>query len=240
MKARAGKKRVVLELGGNAGALVDRDADLDWAAARCALGAFKSAGQTCISVQRIYVHADVYDDFLAKFTAVAQGLVVGDAADETTDVGPLIDERSTQRVRGLITSALEAGATLVCGGLGQGPYIPPTILTQVPSDAAVCRDEAFGPVAVVQKVSDFASGLAAINDSAFGLQAGVFTSDVSRAFDAFNTLEVGGVMINDSPTYRVDHMPYGGVKDSGLGREGIRYAMQDMTEIRLMVFAQPS
>jgi len=240
MKARAGKKRVILELGGNAGALVDRDADLDWAATRCATGAFKYAGQTCISVQRIYVHDEVFDDFLSRFTRVAATLVVGDPSSPATDVGPVIDERSARRIRSLITSAIAEGATLVSGGIGEGAYIPPTILTDVPSGAALCRDEAFGPVAIVERVGDFASGLAAINDSRFGLQAGVFTRDVSRAFDAFNTLEVGGVIINDSPTYRVDHMPYGGVKDSGLGREGVRYAMDEMTEIRLMVFAQPS
>lgn len=240
MKARAGKKRVLLELGGNAGALVDRDADLDWAASRCATGAFKYAGQTCISVQRIFAHADIYDEFLAKFVATAEKLVVGDPANESTEVGPVIDDRSAKRVRALITSAIEGGATLVTGGLGEGSYFPPTILSDVDPDASICREEAFGPVAIVQKVDDFASGLAAINDSSFGLQAGVFTNDVARAFDAFNTLEVGGVIINDSPTYRVDHMPYGGVKDSGLGREGVRYAMDEMTEIRLMVFAQPS
>ena len=240
MKERAGKKRVLLELGGNAGALVDAGVDLDWAATRCAVGAFKYAGQTCISVQRIYVHAQVYDDFLDKFVAAADKMVVGDPASEDTDIGPVIDERSAQRVRSIISAALEDGATLVCGGLGEGTFIPPTILTDVARTSAVCRDEAFGPVAVIEKVEDFECGLAAINDSHFGLQAGVFTNDVVKAFDAFQTLEVGGVIINDSPTYRVDHMPYGGVKDSGLGREGVRYAMDEMTEIRLLVFVRPS
>ena len=202
------------------------------------MGAFKYAGQTCISVQRVYVHTDVYDAFLEKFTAAAQRLVVGDPALESTDIGPVIDERSQQRVRGLINSALAEGAKLVIGGLGDGPYIPPTILIDVPPTSAVCRDEAFGPVAIVQRVPDFESGVAALNDSNFGLQAGIFTQDVNQAFEAFGQLEVGGVMINDSPTYRIDHMPYGGVKDSGLGREGVRYAMDEMTEIRLMVFAQ--
>ncbi len=240
MKARAGKKRVLLELGGNAGALVDRDADLDWAATRCATGAFKYAGQTCISVQRIYVHADVYDEFLVKFIAQTQRLVMGDPSSEDTDVGPVINETSGRRVRDLITGALAQGAQIVAGGLGEGNFIPPTILTGVPPTAAVCREEAFGPVAIVEKVDDFESGLRAINDSNFGLQAGIFTKDIAQAFDAFNSLEVGGVIINDSPTYRVDHMPYGGVKDSGFGREGVRYAMDEMSEIRLMVFAQPS
>lgn len=240
MKERAGKKRVILELGGNAGALIDAGVDLDWAANRCAVGAFKYAGQTCISVQRLFVHEDVYDDFLTKFVAAAEKFVVGDPASEETDVGPLIDERSADRVRALITSALDEGATLVTGGLGEGNFVPPTVLSDVAATSAVCRDEAFGPVAVLEKVTNFASGLAALNDSRFGLQAGVFTNDIKKAFDAFQTLEVGGVIVNDSPTYRIDHMPYGGVKDSGLGREGIRYAMDEMTELRLLVFAQPS
>jgi glyceraldehyde-3-phosphate dehydrogenase (NADP+) len=240
MKERAGKKRVILELGGNAGALVDVGVDLDWAATRCATGAFKYAGQTCISVQRIFVHEEVYEEFLVKFVAAADKLVTGDPANEGTDIGPLIDQRSAERVRSLITTALDDGAVLVTGGLGEGNFIPPTILASVSPESAVCRDEAFGPVAAISKVANFETGLAALNDSRFGLQAGVFTNDITRAFDAFRTLEVGGVIINDSPTYRVDHMPYGGVKESGLGREGVRYAMDEMTEIRLLVFARPS
>jgi glyceraldehyde-3-phosphate dehydrogenase (NADP+) len=240
MKERAGKKRVLLELGGNAGALVDAGVDLDWAATRCAVGAFKYAGQTCISVQRVYVHHQVYEEFLAKFIAAAEKMVVGDPASEETDIGPLIDERSANRVRSIISSALNEGASLVTGGLGSGSFIPPSILTDVARTSRACREEAFGPVAIVEKVEDFESGLAAINDSAFGLQAGVFTNDVAKALHAFHTLEVGGVIVNDSPTYRVDHMPYGGVKESGLGREGVRYAMEEMSEIRLLVFAQPS
>jgi acyl-CoA reductase-like NAD-dependent aldehyde dehydrogenase len=238
MKERAGKKKVLLELGGNAGALVDSGVDLDWAASRCATGAFKYAGQTCISVQRIFVHEEVYEEFLAKFVSATDKLVMGDPADEGTDIGPLIDQRSAERVRALITTAVESGAVLVTGGLGEGNFIPPTILTSVPTESSVYRDEAFGPVAVITKVVDFESGLTALNDSRFGLQAGVFTNDITKAFDAFRTLEVGGVIINDSPTYRVDHMPYGGVKESGLGREGVRYAMDEMTEIRLLVFAR--
>ena len=238
MKARAGKKRTLLELGGNAGALVDEGADLEWAATRCAAGSFKYAGQTCISVQRIYVHANVYEEFLTFFVAATQKLRLGDPSSEDTDVGPMIDETSARRVRTLINDATSQGGRILVGGLGKDNYIPPTILVDVPASSAVCREEAFGPVAVVQKVDDFASGLAELNDSTFGLQAGVFTTDVAKAFDAFNSLEVGGVIINDSPTYRVDHMPYGGVKDSGLGREGVRYAMDEMSEIRLLVFAQ--
>ena len=239
MKARAGKKRTLLELGGNAGALIDEGADLRWAATRCAIGAFKYAGQTCISVQRIFVHANAYDEFIGLFVEAAQKLRVGDPASEDADIGPMINLASAQRVRGLINEATAQGARIVAGGLGEGSFIPPTILVDVPESSPVCREEAFGPVAIVQSVDSFERGLDAINDSMFGLQAGVFTPDVNKAFDAFNSLEVGGVMINDSPTYRVDHMPYGGVKDSGLGREGVRYAMEEMSEIRLMVFASP-
>lgn len=240
MKERAGKKRTLLELGGNAGVLVDVGADLAWAATRCATGGFKYAGQTCISVQRIYVHDDVYDEFLDLFVAATKKLRLGDPSSEETDIGPVINEASAQRVRDLIADATAQGGKILTGDAGEGNYIPPTILVDVPTTAAVCREEAFGPVVIVQRVDSFTSGLEQINDSTFGLQAGVFTTDVVRAFDAFNSLEVGGVMINDSPTYRVDHMPYGGVKDSGLGREGVRYAMHEMSEVRLLVFAQPS
>jgi acyl-CoA reductase-like NAD-dependent aldehyde dehydrogenase len=240
MKERAGKKRTLLELGGNAGVLVDAGADLSWAAARCATGGFKYAGQTCISVQRIYVHDDAYDEFLDLFVAATKKLRVGDPSSEETDIGPVINDASAQRVRDLIADAVAQGGKVVIGDTGEGNYIPPTILVDVPAGAAVCREEAFGPVVIVQRVASFASGLEQINDSTFGLQAGVFTTDVTKALDAFNSLEVGGVMINDSPTYRVDHMPYGGVKDSGLGREGVRYAMDEMSEVRLLVFAQPS
>ncbi len=165
---------------------------------------------------------------------------LGDPSNEDTDVGPVINEASAERVRNLINDATSQGGRILVGGIGEGNYIPPTILVDVPASAALCREEAFGPVAIVQEVKDFASGLAEINDSRFGLQAGIFTTDVAKSFDAFNSLEVGGVIINDSPSYRIDHMPYGGVKDSGLGREGVRYAMDEMSEIRLLVFAQPS
>jgi glyceraldehyde-3-phosphate dehydrogenase (NADP+) len=240
MKGRAGKKKTLLELGGNAGVLVDAGADLQWAATRCAVGAFKYAGQTCISVQRIYVHDDVYEEFLELFVAASSKMRVGDPSSEESDIGPVINEASAKRVRDLIAEATTQGAKILLGDGGEGNYIPPTILVDVPASASVCRDEAFGPVVIVQRVDSFARGLEQINDSTFGLQAGVFTTDVAKAFDAFNSLEVGGVMINDSPTYRVDHMPYGGVKDSGLGREGVRYAMDEMSEVRLLVFAQPN
>jgi acyl-CoA reductase-like NAD-dependent aldehyde dehydrogenase len=239
MKARSGRKRVVLELGGNAGALVDRSADLDWAAKRCVNGAFKYAGQTCISVQRVYVHTEVWTEFTDRFVKLAAGLQVGDPAEESTDVGPVINKAAADRIRQWVAEAVAEGATTLLGGPGEGSYLPPTVLTNVPETARVCREEAFGPVAVLSRVESFDAGLDAINDSAFGLQAGVFTADVAKSWRAFETLQVGAVILNDSPTYRIDHMPYGGVKDSGLGREGIRYAIEDMTESRLFVIAQP-
>jgi acyl-CoA reductase-like NAD-dependent aldehyde dehydrogenase len=239
MKARSGRKRVVLELGGNAGALVDRSADLDWAARRCVLGAFKYAGQTCISVQRVYVHAEVWTEFTDRFVKLAAALRVGDPAAEDTDVGPLISAAAADRVRQWVAEATAEGATTLLGGPGEGSYVPPTVLTDVPPAARVCREEVFGPVAVLSPVESFDAGLDAINDSVFGLQAGVFTADVASSWRAFERLRVGGVILNDSPTYRIDHMPYGGVKDSGLGREGIRYAIEEMTEPRLLVIAQP-
>ena len=239
MKARSGRKRVVLELGGNAGAVVDRSADLDWAARRCVQGAFKYAGQTCISVQRVYVHAEVWTEFTDRFVKLAAGLRVGDPAEESTDVGPLINQAAADRVRQRVAEAVAGGATMLLGGHGEGSYVPPTVLTDVPATARVCREEVFGPVAILSRVESFDAGLDAINDSVFGLQAGVFTADVANSWRAFETLQVGGVILNDSPTYRIDHMPYGGVKDSGLGREGIRYAIEEMTESRLFVIAQP-
>jgi acyl-CoA reductase-like NAD-dependent aldehyde dehydrogenase len=239
MKARSGRKRVVLELGGNAGALVDSTADLDWAARRCVQGAFKYAGQTCISVQRVYVHAQVWAEFTDRFVKLAAGLRVGDPAQESTDVGPLINREAADRVRRWVAEAVAEGATVLLGGDGEGSYLPPTVLTDVPPAARVCREEVFGPVAILSRVESFDEGLDAINDSVFGLQAGVFTADLARSWRAFERLEVGGVILNDSPTYRIDHMPYGGVKDSGLGREGIRYAIEELTERRLLVIAQP-
>ncbi|MET7397987.1 aldehyde dehydrogenase family protein [Dactylosporangium sp. NPDC005572] len=235
MKARAGRKKVVLELGGNAGAIVDTTADLDHAAARCAYGAFKYAGQICISVQRIFVLEDVWEPFLERFLARTDALVVGDPSDAGVDLGPLIDDGAAARTQGWVDEAVAAGATLLRGGKGEGRYFAPTVLTDVPHDANICREEAFAPVVVLERVAGFDAALAAVNDSAFGLQAGVFTNDLRHSWQAFNELHVGGVVLNDAPTYRIDHMPYGGVKDSGLGREGLRWAMEDMTEIRIFV-----
>jgi acyl-CoA reductase-like NAD-dependent aldehyde dehydrogenase len=236
MKARAGRKKVVLELGGNAAVIVDEGADLAVAAERVATGGFSYAGQSCISVQRVYVHAAVWDDWLAAFLPRVSALVVGDPMDERTAVGPLITESDVDRIETWVREAVDGGATVLCGGSRQSSQVfPPTVLTGVPRDAKLCAEEAFAPIVVVERVESVAEALEAVNDSAFGLQAGLFTPRLEHALTAFDQLEVGGLLINDVPTYRIDHMPYGGVKDSGLGREGPRYAIEDMTELRLLV-----
>ncbi len=239
MKARAGKKRVVLELGGNAGAIVDRSADLDWAVRRITVGAFSYSGQVCISVQRVFVHDDVFDDFAARLVAAARALRLGDPLDPETDLGPMVDAKAAARTQAWVDEAIAAGARVLLGGHAEDTFYPPTILVDAPLDAKVCSEEAFAPLVVLARFSDFEAAVAQANNSRFGLQAGVFTNDLGDAFRAFNGLEVGGVILNDIPTYRIDHMPYGGVKDSGHGREGLRYAIEDMTEIRILVIAQP-
>ncbi len=240
MKERAGKKKVVLELGGNAGVIVDKSADLDWAIKRCLVGAFAYAGQVCISVQRAFIHEDVWDEFMSKFVEGARALKVGDPLDPTTDLGPMVDGNAASRTQRWVDEALAAGGKALLGGQADGTFFPPTILTDVPPTAQVCSNEAFAPLVVAFKFHDFDEAIAGVNDSMFGLQTGVFTNDLAGAWRAFGELEVGGVIVNDVPTYRIDHMPYGGVKDSGLGREGLRWAIEDMTEIRIMVLAQPS
>jgi acyl-CoA reductase-like NAD-dependent aldehyde dehydrogenase len=234
LKRNAGKKRVVLELGGNAGVIICVDANLEFAADRCAAGGFTYAGQTCISVQRILVEADVYDKFVAAFLARVQKLKVGDVLDETTDVGPLINEAAAQRNIDWIAEAIQGGAKLLCGGQRAGSTITPAVLTNTTPGMRVNCMEIFGPVVTVEKFTDYDEALASINRSDFGLQAGLFTRDFTRITRAFETLEVGGLMIGEVPSFRIDHMPYGGVKDSGLGREGLRYAIEEMTEPRLL------
>ncbi len=235
LKSRAGKKRVLLELGGNAGAIVHDDADLDWAAQRLAVGAFAYAGQVCISVQRIYVQELVYDRFLARFLEAVKGLKVGDPMDPKTVVGPLIDKASADRVKSWIEEAKGKGAKVLMGGGRKENMIEPTVISNVTPDMKVNCEEVFGPVVTVSSYFDFHEAVQAVNGSVYGLQAGVFTKDTKRVMDAFQNLEVGGVIANDYPTFRVDHMPYGGMKDSGLGREGVKYAMEAMTEIKLLV-----
>jgi acyl-CoA reductase-like NAD-dependent aldehyde dehydrogenase len=234
LKAQSGKKRVVLELGGNAGVIVCADANLDFAAERCAAGGFTYAGQTCISVQRILVEDSVYDKFVAALVPRVQKLKVGDVLDETTDVGPLINEAAARRVAEWIEEAVRGGAQLLCGGQRTGSTVTPAVLANTKPDMRVNCMEIFGPVVTVEKFNEYGDALASINRSDFGLQAGVFTCDFVRITRAFEALEVGGLMIGEVPSFRIDHMPYGGVKDSGLGREGLRYAIEEMTEPRLL------
>jgi len=239
LKARAGKKPVVLELGGNAACVVDNDWDLDDAVARVIIGAFYQSGQSCIGVQRLFVHSDVYDTFKEKLVAKTNTLKSGDPKDPETFIGPMISESEAERLHGWINDALNRGATLLCGGERDGNMLQATLLENVPADCDVSAEEAFGPVAILEPFDDYDAVLKRVNDSRYGLQAGIFTRDLYKAQKAWDTLEVGGVVIGDVPSWRVDHMPYGGVKDSGLGREGIRWAMEDMTELRLMVIRTP-
>jgi glyceraldehyde-3-phosphate dehydrogenase (NADP+) len=234
MKSMAGKKKVVLELGGNAGVIVDQDADLVFATQRIATGAFSYSGQVCISVQRIYLHAAIADKALAMIKANTEALKQGDPLDEATDVGPMIDDKAAERTERWVQEAVQEGARIITGGKRNGRFFQPTILTNVKRESKVCNQEVFAPIVDVFTFGSFDEAIKQINDSSFGLQAGVFTQNLQHAFHAFNELEVGGVVVNDIPTYRIDHMPYGGVKDSGLGREGLRYSIEDMTELRLM------
>lgn len=234
MKAMAGKKKIVLELGGNAAVIVDKDADLDFAAKRITTGAFSYAGQTCISVQRVYAHEAIAGQLLASLKASAAALKVGDPLEDTTDVGPMIDEKALTRTEQWVQEAVQEGAEVVTGGRREGAFFRPTILTKVKRESKVCSHEVFAPIVDVFTFNDFDEALKSVNDSSYGLQAGVFTKNLEHAFRAFSELDVGGVIINDISTYRIDHMPYGGVKESGLGREGLKYAIEDMTELRLM------
>ncbi len=232
-------KHVVLELGGNAAVVVcsdwDSDADLDWASSRVATFSNYQAGQSCIGVQRVLVSSSRYGDFLDRLTAAVEALVVGDPTDDKTQVGPVINEDAAARIEAWVDEAVGAGARVLTGGKRDGTSVEPTVLTDVPSDAKVAREEVFGPVLVVERVPDDATAFARVNDSAYGLQAGVFTHDLQTAFRAHRSLEVGGVIVGDVPSYRADQMPYGGTKQSGVGREGVRYAMQDYTYQRVMV-----
>jgi glyceraldehyde-3-phosphate dehydrogenase (NADP+) len=237
MKERAGKKKVVLELGGNAGVIVDETADLDWAVKRIRVGAFTYAGQTCISVQRMFLHESIYDSFLERFIEAARTIRIGDPLDPETELGPMVDEAAARRTQSWVDEAVGMGGKVLLGGTADGSLYPPTVLVDTPREAQVCSNEAFAPLVVAFRYRDFGDAVRQVNDSFYGLQAGVFTNDLSRSWQAFNELEVGGVIVNDIPTYRIDHMPYGGVKDSGLGREGLRWSIEDMTELRLMVVA---
>ena len=227
--------RVLLELGGNAAALVAADADLDWAAERCVSAGFGYAGQVCIKVQRVFVEKQAHGAFLEKLLARTQTAPSGDPADERTVCGPVIDDRSAARITAWVDEAVAGGARVLTGHRREGRMLQPTVLADVPEDAKAAREEIFGPVVAVWPVTDWEAGLAAVNSGQYGLQAGVFTRDLQRVRQAFHGLEVGGVIVNDAPNLRSDNMPYGGVKRSGLGREGVRYAMEELTEERVLV-----
>ena len=235
LKAKAGKKKVVLELGGNAAVIVDADADLDHALERIVFGAFYQSGQSCIGVQRILIHDSVYDRFKDMLVAKTKTLVSGNPHDRATFIGPMISEKEATRLKGWIDEAVGAGATLLTGGKLAGAMLEATLLENVPKVCAANKEEAFGPLANLVRFSEWSEALDVVNDSKFGLQAGIFTRDIHKVLEAWDRLEVGGVVVNDVSSYRVDNMPYGGVKDSGLGREGIRFAVEDMTEIRNLV-----
>ncbi|GAA0407137.1 aldehyde dehydrogenase family protein [Microbispora corallina] len=232
---RVPRKHVTLELGGNAAAVVLADADLDWAAGRIALYSNYQAGQSCIAVQRVIVEDAVADEFTDRLLAAVGALVTGDPGDDKTQVGPLVSEDAAVRVESWVNEAVAAGARLLAGGTRDGATITPTVLADVPADAKVAREEVFGPVMIVQRVASVDEAFAAVNDSRYGLQAGVFTRSLDMAFRANRELEVGGVIIGDVPSYRADQMPYGGVKESGVGREGLRSAMEDFTYEKVMV-----
>ena len=237
MKARAGRKRVLLELGGNAGVIVDETADLGQAVARIAAGGFALAGQSCISVQRVYVHRRLFDRLAAMLTEKVEALKVGDPLDPATDLGPMVDEGEAERIDAWVTEAVREGARVLTGGkrLGGAMYAP-TVLVDVPVTAKVCAEEVFAPLVGLFPFDDFDRAIEEVNRSPYGLQAGVFTNDLRNALAAFDRLEVGGVMMNDVSSWRMDAMPYGGVKNSGLGREGPRYTIEEMTETKIVVF----
>jgi aldehyde dehydrogenase (NAD+) len=231
------KKHFTLELGGNAGVIVHSDADLDHAAQRVAFGGYYQAGQSCIAVQRIFVHAPAYDDFVTRLVKQVETLKVGDPMDPETEVGPLIDGRGLDKVSSMVDEAVSQGAEVLIGGERKDPFYMPTVLASVRDDMEVCREEIFGPVTTISSYETFEEAIDRVNGTAFGLQAGVFTRDLERAFLAYREVRVGGVIVNDVSAFRADQMPYGGSKESGYGREGLKYAMEEMTETRIMVIS---
>ncbi len=240
LKSLCGKKRVTLELGGNAGVIIEPDVDLDETIPRLVLGAFAYAGQICISVQRIYVHDSIYDTFIQKFTdEILENCVYGDPMDERTIVGPMINLDAAKRAENWIKEAVKDGATILVGGKRDKNILQPTILTNTSPDMKVVCEEVFAPIVIIESYSEFKQALNMVNNSYYGLQAGVFTHDLRKIQQAYMQLDVGGVIVNDYPTFRIDPMPYGGTKDSGLGREGLRYAIEEMTELKLLVIKGP-
>ncbi len=235
IKSIAGKKKVTLEMGGNAGVIVDKDVDMNYCVKRLVTGAFANAGQICISVQRIFVHSDIYDVFCERFVEETQKIHTGDPLDEKVVVGPLIDRSAIERTKEWIDVAINNGAKVLTGGISNKSVFSPTVLVNTKPEMKVCSEEIFAPVVVIESYKDFGDALDRMNASRYGLQAGLFTNDVGKINQAYEVLDVGGVIVNDFSTYRVDNMPYGGIKDSGFGREGIRYAMEEMSEIKVLV-----
>jgi glyceraldehyde-3-phosphate dehydrogenase (NADP+) len=235
MKANAGMKKVVLELGGNAGVLIDDDADLDYAASRIRTGAFGYAGQVCISVQRVFIHESRYEEMKQRIVDGAQSLKMGDPLDPATELGPMIDNKAAGRAQQWVEQSVAEGATILTGGKSAGRFFEPTVIENARRTSFVCSREAFAPLVTIFPVKSFADGIRQLNDSEYGLQAGIFTNRLEHGLAAFEHVETGAVVINDVPAYRIDHMPYGGIKSSGLSREGVRYTIEDMTEPRLMV-----
>jgi glyceraldehyde-3-phosphate dehydrogenase (NADP+) len=236
IKQIASKQKVTLELGGNAGVMVDKDADLNFAVPRLVSGSFAHAGQICISVQRIFVHREIFDSFIEKFVEETSKVKCGDPLDENVIVGPMITENDAKRIEEWVNEAVSDGAKILIGGKRKGEFYKPTVLTNTKPEMKVNSLEAFAPIVTIEPVNSFEEGIQQINNSKYGLQAGVFTNNLKNALYAFDNIEVGGLMINDYPTFRVDNMPYGGIKDSGTGREGLKYAIEEMTELKLAVF----
>lgn len=235
IRSKAGLKKVTLELGSNSALIVDKNVDIDPIIERAVGGAFSNAGQVCISLQRMYVHEDLYEGFIEKFAEKTKALKLGDPLKADTDISALISPGDVDRSLDWIEEAKEHGAEVLCGGEREGNILHPTVLINVKAESKVSCQEAFAPVAVINKISSVAEAIELVNDSRYGLQAGIYTNDIHSAMEAADRLEVGGVIINDIPTYRVDHMPYGGVKESGIGREGVKYAIEEMTELKLVV-----
>ncbi|MDP4266625.1 MAG: aldehyde dehydrogenase family protein [Bacteroidota bacterium] len=235
MKKNCGKKKIVLELGGNAGVIITESADIDDCVRKNLAGGFSYSGQVCIHTQRIYVHENLFNEFTEKFIDGVNNLKFGNPLDLQTEISSMIDEKNAIRVETWVNEAINAGAKLLCGGRREGTYFQPTVLTNTNSEMKVCSNEIFGPVVIIEKYSDFNSAIENINNTRYGLQAGIFTNNIAQMNYAFENINAGGIMLNDCPTFRVDHMPYGGVKDSGIGREGIRYSILDMMESRLLV-----
>ena len=235
MKSNAGKKKVTLELGGNAGVIVSKQADIELAVKKCLVGGFAYSGQVCIHVQRIYVQESIFEKFVNKFIEGTKKLKFGAPDDHSTDISVMIDEENALRVEEWVNEAVKDGAKVLFGGKRNGTYFEPTIITNTKNEMKVCSLEVFGPVVTIEKYTNFSDAVKNVNDSEYGLQAGVFTNGINEMNQAFNELEVGGVIVNDVPTFRVDHMPYGGVKNSGFGREGVKYSIFEMLEPTLLV-----